>query len=412
MRRNKAFTELYIKSLMPKVKEFCVSEGHGFTIRVLPSGVKTFWFYYSLAGKRKKLNLGTYPSVSLAEARKKYREAANFVVDKIDPSFSSKTPFVDAPELISVNSLVDMYTKHIGTHLVELSVKHQSARLQKHVVPIWGDRSVLEIRRKDAISLIEKIAADKPGAARNVLLAARAMFTYALRREMVEYNPFSEVGLAVPAASPNDRTRVLSDDELKQVVIPYLLSPGGNITIKKALFLILATGQRPGEIVGMRKREIDGDWWTIPYARIKTERRKGKKNPQDHRVYLTKLAELAVQSNEDFIFPASRGASGAIKTNTLSHHIEYNNPPYLGLQRWTPHDLRRTARTGMAALRILDRHAEAVLNHAQVGVKKIYDRHHYDDEKKEALTLWSSHLEKLINEAIGGTDVNRETSSQ
>jgi integrase len=407
MRRNKAFTELYIKSLAPKEKEFCVSEGHGFTIRVLPSGVKTFWYYYSLMGRRKKLNLGTYPDVSLSEARKKYREAANLVVDKVDPSVPSKMPSVDELERISVKTLVDMYTKHIATHLVEISVKLQSARLQKHVVPVWGERDVLDIRRRDAIFLIEKIAASKPGAARNVLLAARAMFTYALRREMFEYNPFSEVGLAVPAASPNDRTRVLSDDELKQVVIPYLLSPTGNTVIKKALFLILVTGQRPGEVVGMRQREIDGDWWTIPYSRIKTERRKGKKNPQDHRVFLTQLAKSAVQAFEDFIFPASRGASGAIRTNTISHHIEYYDPPYLGIDRWTPHDLRRTARTGMAALRVAERHAEAVLNHAQAGVKKIYDRHHYDDEKKEALSLWSLHLNKLIDEVVANATHNR-----
>ena len=103
----------------------------------------------------------------------------------------------------------------------------------------------MDIRRRDAIKLIENIAAKKPGSARNVLLAARAMFTYALRRELVEFNPFSEVGLAVPAAGPNDRQRTLSDDELKNVVLPYLLSSDGNPIIKNALLLILVTGQRP-----------------------------------------------------------------------------------------------------------------------------------------------------------------------
>ena len=102
---------------------------------------------------------------------------------------------------------------------------------------------------------------------------------------MVEYNPFSEVGLAVPAATANDRERTLSDDELKKVVLPYLLSPGGNTILKNALMLILVTGQRPGEVAEMHKSEFNEDSWTIPWQRIKTERRKG--NPRDHRVFLS-----------------------------------------------------------------------------------------------------------------------------
>jgi len=225
------------------------------------------------------------------------------------------------------------------------------------------------------------------------------MFTYALRRELVEYNPFSEVGLAVPAATANDRDRTLSDDELKNVVLPYLLAPGGNTILKKALLMILVTGQRPGEVAGMHRNEINEDWWTIPWQRIKTECRKGKKNPQDHRVYLTPLAKSLLLPSDDYIFPAGRGAEGHIRTNSLAHYIQFQRPCYLGLPRWTPHDLRRTARTGMAAIGVQERHAEAVLNHAQEGMKKIYDRHRYDKEKKSALTKWSKHLEKLIREA-------------
>jgi hypothetical protein len=108
--------------------------------------------------------------------------------------------------------------KETASLLESLLTNYQDERLEKHLIPPWGDRPIIAIRQRDAIELIEKIAATKPGVARNVLLAARAMFTYARRREMVEYKPFSEVGLAVPAATANDRDRTLSDDELKGVV--------------------------------------------------------------------------------------------------------------------------------------------------------------------------------------------------
>ena len=399
-RGSMKFTDRYIQSLKAREKEYCLREGHGFTIRVLPSGVKTFQYIYTLSGKRRRLNLGNYPSTSLAEAREKYLGAAGLAAKQIDPMATPEEPtqLPSDPEMITIADLKSRYVEHIKTHLVERSVKHQDERLENHLIPVWGQRHVKDIRRRDAIELIEKIASTKPGAARNVLMAARSMFTYALRRELSEYNPFSEVGLAVPASAANDRNRTLSDVELKKVVLPYLFSQSGNILLKKALLLILITAQRPGEVAAMHKSELEEDWWTIPWQRIKTEKRKGKKNVRDHRVYLTPLAKSVIPLSDDYIFPASRGALGPVKTNTLAHHFSFQKPNYLGLPRWTPHDLRRTARTGMAALGVQERHAEAVLNHAQEGVKKIYDRHHYDNEKKEALLAWSNHLEKLIPE--------------
>jgi len=396
------FTDRYIQSLKSRERDYRVREGHGFAIRILPSGIKRFEFIYRSPtdGRRRIMHLGNYPLVSLSEARERYLNAASTAAKNIDPQAPPPVPpsAPTEPEITNVSDLKSKYIQHIKTHLVERSVKHQDDRLEKHLIPAWGDRPTTSIRRRDAIELIEKIAATKPGAARNVLLAARAMFTYALRREMVEYNPFSEVGLAVPAATANDRDRTLSDDELRTVVLPYLLAPGGNTILKSALLMILVTGQRPGEVSGMRRNEINEDWWTIPWQKIKTECRKGKKNPQDHRIFLTPLAKSFLLPSDDYIFPASRKAEGPVSTNSLAHNIQFQKPSYLGLPRWTPHDLRRTARTGMAAIGVQERHAEAVLNHAQEGMKKIYDRHHYDREKKSALTRWSKHLEKLIRE--------------
>lgn len=403
---NTKFTDRYLQSLKPAEKEYCVREGHGFTIRVWTSGVKTFQYIYTIAGKRRRMALGNYPHVSLKAAREKYGDAYKLVSNGIDPQATVETPPAPAePEATTISDLVKKYSSHIEINLVERSAKLQKQRLEKHLVPVWGERDVTTIRRRQAIELIENLAAKKPGAARNVLLSARAMFTYALRREMVEFNPFSEVGLAVPAATPNDRDRTLPDEELKNTVLPYLLSPVGNTLIKNALLLILCTGQRPGEVVGLHSKEVDEDWWTIPWQRIKTECRKGKKNPQDHRVYLTPLAKSFLPSADKngIYFPAGRKAKGPIKTNSLAHHIQFTEPNYLGLPRWTPHDLRRTARTGMAALKVPERHAEAVLNHKQERMKKIYDRHLYDGEKKAALNKWSKHLEVLIREVKEAT---------
>ncbi|GAB4299492.1 MAG: hypothetical protein Fur0034_11320 [Desulfuromonadia bacterium] len=71
------FTDRYIQSLKPREKEYCIRESYGFTIRVLPTGCKTFQYIYTLAGKRRRFNLGHYPATTLAVAPKKFRAAAN-----------------------------------------------------------------------------------------------------------------------------------------------------------------------------------------------------------------------------------------------------------------------------------------------------------------------------------------------
>lgn len=382
------FTEKFIASLKAAEKEYCKREGHGFTIRVLPSGVKTFQYIYTIGGKRRRLNLGNYPHTSLAEAREKYLAAAQSVANEVDPLAPTKVPTQAEPQTISVRELKALYLSHVKTHLAEQSVKNHDYRMEKHLIPAWGDKPITAIRRRDAIALIESIAAlGTPGSARNVLLSGRAMFSYAVQREMVEYNPFAGVGVAVPQASSKERDRVLSDSEIKHIW--ETLSCWGNSEyIRRAILLILVTGQRPGEVARLHWSEIEGRVWTIPAER--------SKNGRENRVYLTDLAMSILPETEGYVFPASRGSHGPLYVNTLSHHVSHHiKPAYLGLPRWTPHDLRRTAATGLASLGCSDEIIDEVQNHKKRGVIRTYNRYRYDKEKQEWLSKWSAYLEKI-----------------
>jgi hypothetical protein len=180
------FMDRYLKSLKPREKQYYVQEQRGFTVRVLPSGVKTFLYIYTINGKRRQMNLGIYPDKPLERAHKDYLEAAAFVKDGIDPQAPPPpSPAAEEPEILTVADLKKKYVEHIKTHLVPRSAKHQDARMENHLIPVLGDRPIMDVRRRDAIELIESIAAKKRGAARNVLLAARSMFTYAVHREMM-----------------------------------------------------------------------------------------------------------------------------------------------------------------------------------------------------------------------------------
>jgi len=388
-RKSGLFSDRFIKALKPETKMYQIREGRGFAIRVLPSGVKTWYYIYQFNGKRRHLNLGNYPDKSLKEAHQAYRQAYELVKGGIDPLSEPMSQTADLEKAnLTISELANLYLQHIENHLVPRSVVQQGRILKNDVINKIGDCLANDLSRRQSIALVEDVADRAPGQARNVIKTARAMYSYALEREMVEFNPFSGIGRAVPSTAPRTRDRVLSDRELAN-----LWQNLAGKDIGRIILLVLLTGQRPGEVAGMRWDEIDGHWWIVPAERTK--------NKRENRVYLTwsarSLLPLPVV-DEEFVFPARGrgkwgGASGSIRPGSLSHYITDNE--YFGLKRWTPHDLRRTMATGLAKLGCPDEVIDEVLNHKKKGVIGVYNRHRYDVEKRKWLIGWSYKLKKM-----------------
>jgi Arm DNA-binding domain len=303
VRKPGSFTDRYIKSLKPDKEMYQLREGRGFAIRVLPSGVKTWYYIYTINGKRRQLNLGNYPDISLEAAHKTYLESAALVKSGIDPMAKpveeTAEPAQQEVELtvrrLAVDLSLDEWSKI--QHSERWHYNNRKA-LEADVLPTWGDRLAVDIRRKDAVEILELVAKRAPGQARNVLKAARGMYSYAADRELLEYNPFADIKISrtIPMMQPMSRDRELSEDEIRHLW-KAIDEGGGSESTKRALKLILVTGQRPGEVVGMHRREIQGKWWTIPWQRIKTRKRR----QEDHRIYLTPLAMTLIGDEKEYI---------------------------------------------------------------------------------------------------------------
>jgi integrase len=185
----------------------------------------------------------------------------------------------------------------------------------------------------------------------------------------------------------NKKARFLLEDEVRtlwEALDQARMTEG----MKQALRLILATGQRPGEVIGMHHREIDGAWWTIPAERAK--------NKREHRVFLSDLAKdlIGTLPAEGFLFPSPRG-NGAIQVNALAHAVRRNN--YCGItEAWTPHDLRRTCASHLGAAGYADEVIGRILNHTRQGVTARYNRHAYDQEIEVALSAWGRKVARIV----------------
>jgi integrase len=405
------FTVKWLNALKPAEKELTWTESHGFTMRVLPSGVKTWWYYYTLNGKRRKMNLGNYPSVSLEEARRRHRDALTLVDNGVDPQLPPPPPEPE-PEVLTVKELAKKWIEDwsAGNHSVRWTNTLKLA-VEKDVLPEYGDWLIVEIRKKHAVAILEGKAATAPGQAVNLHKALRGMFQYALDREMVEFNPFAAISPAksIPAMRQKSRERVLTDEEIK-FLWTAIDQGGGSDSTQRALKVMLLTGQRNGEVCGMHSREIQVGigkprcqecrrcgWWTIP-----KERREGNKGGE-HRVFFSPQVLQLIGDRQGYVFPGDKD-DAPISANSVNHHVRRVVPgtgktPYYGLPRWTPHDLRRTCSTGIRRCGGHRDDMDLVLGHVAGGVTGVYDRYEGDAEKEKWLTVWGEYIQRLVSEA-------------
>jgi len=395
---GKPFTDKLITSLGPEEKKYYHREGRGFTLRVMPSGVKTFLFIYTHQGKRREMNLGNYPHVKLAEAREQYQAAYSLAAKGIDPQ-EYKKAMAEATEK-EANCSFGHFTKlYLQDAEHRFSNKYWLKTIQgafnNDLLPAWNDKHITEIGRRDVIKLLDAVGKRARGQVNNVKKAASGVFSYALERDYINSNPATSLNKALANFKQDARERYLDESEVR--VVWRAINEGlGSEEVKRALKLILATAQRPGEVASMHRNEIDGEWWTIPKEKAK--------NGKEHMVYLTPTALDLIGDAKGYIFPTSRTLapmptsymSQLVSQEKVGAHGEVIHVPYYGLARWTPHDLRRTARTYMAKIGIREEHCEAVLNHAKQGLRKVYNKYEYQEEKKAALIKWEAELLSLI----------------
>jgi integrase len=427
MARSKGmmFTDTMVRKLKPKEKKYIQSEGNGFTVRVMPSGLKTWLYVYAFDTKRREMNLGSYPDVALETARDKFEDARKKVKNGVDPMAEKEE---EADERRKAPTVADLCADYVERHAKKFkrSWAKDERILNRDVVPGWGKRKAADIKKRDVVLILEKIVdRGAPIMANNTFAVIRKMFSWAVEKDILPMTPCFGVKMPAPKVS---RERVLSESEIK-TFWGSLDSCGMSPASRSALRLILLTAQRPGEVMGMHTSEISGEWWTIPAGRAK--------NKKTHRVYLPPFTreiiagavELAAggaseaEGYQGFVFPsrlkgeprsvAPMALVKAVGKNLMWPMTDAKGVPLfdaegkpatvnrIGVEHFTPHDLRRTAATFMAESGEMDEVIDAILNHSKQGVIKVYNQFKYDAQKRAALESWSRRLVSITTGVKG-----------
>jgi len=406
------FTDKAVKALRPKVARYEVWEGGGFGLRVTPRGVKTWVWVYRFKGRTRRMTFDTYPAIGLADARIALTAAQKLLEGGVDPGEHGVAHKRAERLAETVTELADEYIDKWAKPR-KRSAAEDKRVLYKDVLPKWGTRKAKEITRKDVIALLDKIVSrGAPIQANRTLAVIRKMYAWAISRDLVSINPCMAVA---PPAGENRRDRVLTAEEI-HALWSGLESPDLSMTpaIRLALKFQLVTAQRRGEVIEAEWCEFDTEGekvWTIPGGRAK--------NGMAHRVPLSPLAisllaeikkatakkpkdgEDPIQSR--FLFPSPRGDK-AITGRAVDHAMrlgrtasEEGVAPILTIIDASPHDLRRTAASYMTSAGTSRLVVSKILNHAEVGVTAVYDRHSYDKEKRGALEAWGRQLTDIVS---------------
>ena len=268
-------------------------------------GAKVFSVVYRLFGKYQRLNLGRYPALGLAKARTDARKALQLAGQGKDPKFEMN----ERAESPTMGELMTEFEQIEGKGI--RSIEERMRVLRKDLKP-WKDRKVITVTRRDVVELVDEIADRGPGIARTFQGYLGRLLNFAAERGHIPVSPMA--GLR-RRAEEKPRKRVLTDAEIRLLWTKMDTAPIYPAT-RRALRMILITGQRPEEVVGMVWAEVEGIVWTIP-----PERRKAGDEP--HEVPLSDLAlEVLAECPRDKDHPfGSSHTKGHIRRDVLSRAL-------------------------------------------------------------------------------------------
>jgi integrase len=390
-------THRSIEALRPAEAPYRVSDQRckGLTVRVAPSGIKTWDLAYRIrgTGKMRRLSLGRTTDVSLEQARERANALTGAARGGRDLIAEENETRMAAASRVNVGTLIDLYLRRrvIGRLRTAKTIE---SRLRRTLSPILH-RCAAGICRRDIREILDAIVdAGKGREAEKRRQVCTAMFRWALSQDIVEADPTAGLE-AYDRGTPRDR--VLTVEEIETL---WRWFDAGSLSPDAAdiLRLELLIGARCGEISGLRAEEIDRDrWiWTLPPARSKNGRQRvtplvgAAREIIERRLSLVDTGPLFVIEN------------GAVMTSAHIGHYLLTRGARLPIAKFTSHDLRRTFATMLAEMGVALDLVAAIVGHESGGkdtrtLVRHYVRTDLLERKALALLAWDTRLRQIVS---------------
>ncbi len=391
-------TDTAIKKAKPSSKQTTLFDGGGLFLLVTPSGGKLWRFKYRYTGKEKLLSFGSYPEVSLTDARHARYEARKLLAQNIDPIEFRRTHEALNKELIANTfEAVAREWHHKFSSGGKWSPGHSADilhRLEKDIFPPLGSRPISGIKPKELLKVLERIASRGAlDTAHRLRHHCGMVFRYAIVTERTERDIAADLRGALPAVK-NGHHAALTTPKSLAPLLRAIDEYEGSFIVKCALQLLPMLFCRPGELRAAEWAEIDfiNALWEVPAERMKMK--------QPHVVPLSKqaievLTSLhALTGSGKYIFPSHRSPQRCMSDNALNAALRRMG---FTKEEATAHGFRASART------ILDEvlHAPVVIIEHQLShsvrdaLGTSYNRTSHMPERIQMMNHYSDFLDKI-----------------
>ena len=399
-------TATEVKQAKPGDKDRKLSDGGGLFLLVAKTGGKRWRYKYRFAGKEKLLALGTYPELSLAEARKRHQDARERLAQGIDPGEMRKVEKLTRHQA-AADSFEAVALEWFNTHQADKSEGHRKRMrrmLEKDLFPHLGNRPIAGITASELLTVLRRIEArGAMDIAHRAKQAAGQVFRYAVATGRAERDPSGDLKGALSPRQTKHRPAITDPSGVGRLMLAIDNYQGGPV-VKAALQLSALLFLRPGEMRAMEWAEInwEAERWELAAERMKKKRPHIVPLPRQALEILRELHKLTGRGR--YVFPSARGGSRPLSENgvrTALRTMGYSN------DEMVPHGFRPMART------LLDevlRYPTDWIEHQQARAVRdptgrAYNRTSHLENRTKMMQGWADYLDSLRLEAESGNVV-------
>ena len=360
--------------------------GHAALCLRVSRRVKAWCVFARHNGRLRRVLLGYFPTMGLAEARRAAEALVTAFRTGRDPTEREKN---------TVAAVAKLWLNRVQSkNRTRASVERL---IQREIVAKIGQKPIASVRKFDLIELVELVADRGAEAqARKLAVYAHGLFEFALARESIQVNPAHRLKLPGRVVA---RDRVLAADELR-LVWAATHDPALGL-YGQAVRVLLLTGARRSEISSLAWSELD---LTEKLIRLPATR---SKSGIERIIPLSAAARAEIDAlpltPSPYVFPNASGAPIA-RWSAVKARIDAAS----GVSNWRLHDLRRTCATNLQRLGVKLEVIETVLGHttgSRSGVVGTYQRHAFADEARHAINAWSAEVHRIVNNIAPDTNV-------
>lgn len=388
-------TDRKLATLKPEAKVYALTDERGLSIEMTPSGILRWCYRYQFKGKAERVIFGRYPAMPLAQARVERDKLALQVDQGTSPAEQRRLEKVALADVTTVAEFGERYFLDM-VQKDRKDAKGIRRYLDKEIYPVLGRKPIREVTTEDVRKVIwSKKDHGFDAAAAEIRGLFKRLFDYALTHGLVHINPV----LALPMRhvfKAKARDRTLSPQEIR-LFLRTIYHSNIRRQFKLALHLLLITMVRKSELLQACWEHVDLDAgeWSIPVENSKT----GK----PHVVYLSmQAAELfgelrQLAGGSEFVMPG-RGVLDRPFAHNAINKAKQQATSGLDVPHFTIHDLRRTASTLLHENGWASDVVHKAMNHTIGGVRGVYNRAQYAEQRREMLQFWANFVDSLLDE--------------